>query len=270
QNQQTTQNTNNTQQQLIQQAQKQEQQEKEQLMQKFRQENKKTTAKGSEEENIYKRALAREESEDADIWELYLTKKPEEDSESVNQLEEPDDVDDEMGGDMLESEPLEIKEVKRETEELETVQTVETIDKTSETVDRSALLAKYNIQDVQEDDVDHILENFDKPIINESIDKIEERIVLSIKNSALSHPKIQWVNVLVLLDEEELEGNIKIFAEYVERGLFNRIRSEDNERLKVELMQIALYEVWDIFTTLGVNTDYLESKIEVEVELDRA
>lgn len=142
--------------------------------------------------------------------------------------------------------------------------------KIDETIDRSALLAKYNIHDVQEDDVDHILENFDKPIIDESVDKIEERIVLNIKNSALSHPQIQWVNVLVFLDEEELNGNIKIFAEYVEKGLLNRIRSEDNERLKVELMQIALYEVWDVFTTLGVNTDDLETKIEVEVEIDRA
>jgi hypothetical protein len=83
----------------------------------------------------------------------------------------------------------------------------------------------------------------------------------------LSHPKIEWVNVLVFLDTE-LEGNIKIFAEYADRRLLKHIISKNNEELEVELIQIALYEVWDVFTTLGVNIDNLESKVDVEVELN--
>ena len=139
-----------------------------------------------------------------------------------------------------------------------------------ETVDRSALMSKYNLQDVQEDDVDQILQNFDRTILDEDIEEIEERLVERIKKSTLSHSKIEWVNVLVFLDEEELEGSVKIFAEYVDGGLLNRIRSEDIQRLEFELMQLALYEVWDVLTTLGVNIDDLESKLDVEVELDRA
>ncbi len=139
-----------------------------------------------------------------------------------------------------------------------------------EEIDRSALLAKYNIKDIQEDDVNHILENFDRPKIDENIEIIEERIVSNIKKTALSHPKIEWVNVLVFLDDEELEGSIKVHAEYNNGNLLNRIISENTEKLEVELIQIALYEVWDVFTTLGVVIDDLESKIDVEVELDRA
>ena len=160
----------------------------------------------------------------------------------------------------IESDDLEIDKLEGEGEELKTV----------ETVDRSDLLAKYNIQDVQVDDVDHLLENFDRSLTDENVEKVERNIVEKITNSALSHPKIEWVNVLVFLDEETGKGSIKIFAEYVDRGLLKRLISDANTQLEVELMQTALYEVWDVFTTLGVNTDYLESKIEVEVELDRA
>jgi hypothetical protein len=139
-----------------------------------------------------------------------------------------------------------------------------------ETVDRTALMAKYNLLDVQEDDIDQILQDFDRTILDEDIEEIEEQLVERIKNSSLSHEKIEWVNVLVFFDEEELEGSIKIFAEYVDGGLLTRLRSDDIQRLELELMQLALYEVWDVFTTLGVNIDDLESKLDIEVALDRA
>jgi len=139
-----------------------------------------------------------------------------------------------------------------------------------ETVDRTALMAKYNLLDVKEDDVDRILQDFDRTILDEDVEEIEEQLVERIKNSSLSHEKIEWVNVLVFFDEEKLEGSIKIFANYINGGLLTRLRSEDIERLELELMQLALYEVWDVFTTLGVNIDDLESKLDIEIALDRA
>jgi len=270
QQQNTPQHTNNPEKQaLIQQAQQQEQQEKEQIRQKYKQRQKQRqqqntpqhtnnpekqgyehdpniTTKNPEREDLYKRALNREIVENDDIWEQFLVKKSKQNAERFNQFDERYDDEFESDGletDGLESENLGITELNGESDQLETV-------------DRSALLAKYNIKDVQEDDVTNLL--------------IEERLMETIKHSALSHPKIEWVNVLVFLDEEQMIGNIKILAEYDDKNFIKRIISDNNKKLEVELIQIALYEVWDVFTTLGVNTNDLESKIEVEVELDRA
>nr|WP_319373378.1 hypothetical protein [uncultured Methanobacterium sp.] len=276
-------NTNPEKEALIQQAQQQEQQEKEQIRQKYKQrqkqrqqqntpqnttylekedneQNKNTTTKNPEKEDLYKRALNREIIENDDIWEQFLVKKSKQNAERFNQSEESYEYELESEGletDGIESEKLGIAELNGENDQLETV-------------DRSALLAKYNIKDVQEDDVTNLLENFDRSITDENVEEIEERLMETIKHSALSHPKIEWVNVLVFLDEEQMIGNIKILAEYDDKNFIKRIISDNNKKLEVELIQIALYEVWDVFTTLGVNTNDLESKIEVEVELDRA
>ncbi len=284
--------TNPEKQALIQQAQQKEQQEKEQIRQKYKQrqklkhktppnttnpekqvhkqhkptENKPHIAlKKLEKEDLYKKALNREIIENDDVWERFLIKKSKQNAERFNPLR--NSYEEELESDGLESEGLKneefksenfnISELDGETEELETV-------------DRSALLAKYNINDIQDDDVTNLLENFDRSITDENVEEIEERLMETIKQSTLSHPKIEWVNVLVFLDKEEMDGNIKILAEYDDKNLLKRIISDNNKKLEVELIQIALYEVWDVFTTLGVNTNDLESKIEVEVELDRA
>ncbi|WP_321423317.1 hypothetical protein [uncultured Methanobacterium sp.] len=299
--------TNPEKQALIQQAQQKEQQEKEQIRQKYKQrqklknktptnttnpekqfhkqhkkqENKThTTPRILEKEDLYKKALNIEVIENDDIWERFLIKKSKKNAERFNQLEksyenafESDGIESEklesegVNSERLESEGLENKGL--ESENLN-VNKLDGETEELETVDRSALLAKYNIKDVQEDDVTNLLENFDNSITDENVEEIEERLMETIKQSTLSHPKIEWVNVLVFLDENQMSGNIKILAEYDDRNLLKRIISDNNKKLEVELIQIALYEVWDVFTTLGVNTNDLESKIEVEVELDRA
>jgi hypothetical protein len=245
---------------LIEEAEQQEQQEKEQIRQKLKERRKERqlqktieyiTTQNSEDHD--KDVIIEELKEVEEIRERFEENKFDQDMDNDN-YPLNNQFDDGINENSYENEDLKIN---GENEELELV-------------DRSALLAKYNIKDVQEDDVNRILENFDSPIIDENIEIIENKIVSNIKKSALSHPKIEWVNVLVFLDENELEGNIKIFAEYDNGGLLKRIISEDNKKLEVELIQIALYEVWDIFTTLGVNIDDLESKIDVEIELDRA
>ena len=241
---------------LIEEAEQQEQQEKEQIRQKLKERRKERQLQKTIKYN------ATQNNEDVTIEELM-------EAEEIREGFDKDKFDQEMDNDnylLITHFDDEIYESSYDNEDLE----INGENEELELIDRSALLAKYNIKDVQEDDVNRILENFDSPIIDENIEKIENRIVSNIKKSALSHPKIEWVNVLVFLDEDELEGNIKIFAEYDNGGLLKRIISEDNKKLEVELIQIALYEVWDIFTTLGVNIDDLESKIDVEIELDRA
>ena len=252
QKQNTTQPTNNPEKQaLIEQAQKQEKQEKEQLRQKYKQRQKQNTTnpeiEDPHEEIIIKELPEKNEDlmENKEIKKLFEESRPYKEDKYEDSLPSNHD------------ELYNIFDPQNDYEKNGEL----------ETVDRTELLEKYNIKDVHEDDIDYILESFDSPLIEEDIEKIEEKLINSIETSALSHPKIEWVNVLVFLDTE-LEGNIKIFAEYADRRLLKHIISKNNEELKVELIQIALYEVWDVFTTLGVNIDNLESKVDVEVELN--
>jgi glutamate synthase domain-containing protein 2 len=246
---------------LIQQAEQQEQQEKEQIRQKLkerRKERQHTTKPTNNQENKdpHKDVIIEELMENEEIGDGFEDKFDQEADNNnypLNNHFDDENFDDGIYENSFKSEDVEIND-NGENEGLETV-------------DRSAILAKYNIKDVQDADVNSILENFDRPKIDENIEEIEEKIVSNIEKSALSHPKIEWVNVLVFLDDEELEGNIKILAEYDDGSLLNRIISDHNEKLEVELIQIALYEVWDVLTTLGVNIDDLESKIDVEIEL---
>jgi hypothetical protein len=253
---------------LIKKAQQQEQQEKEQLLKKYRERQKHGNQQNpiidQEKQALIKKAQ-QEQQEKELLLKKYQQRKTQKTDPSTNYLENKDlpESNEELivndnfkGRGDRELKVEKIEQEKGRSEELE--------------LDRSALLAKYNLKDVN-DDVEEILHRFDQSVYDEDVEKIEKKLTDRITTSALSHPKVQWVNVLVFFNEGELEGNIKIFAEYADKGLLNRIRSENNERrLEFELIQAALYEVWDVFTTLGINIDDLDSKLDVEVELDRA
>jgi hypothetical protein len=264
QNQKDTKNIDQEKQALIEQAQLKEQQEKEQLRQKYKQRQKQNTTQPTtnpenedpHDEVVVIKELPENEKIITENENISLENK------QINQLFEENGFDQEADNEnSLLKHPDEIyNHIQSSYEENEEL----------ETVDRTELLEKYNIKDVHDDEIDYILESFDNPLIEENIEKIEETLMENIKRSALSHPKIEWVNVLVFLDDKELEGSIKIFADYVDRSLLKHIISKNNEKLELDLIQIALYEVWDVFTTLGVNIDNLESKIDVEVELDQA
>jgi hypothetical protein len=256
---------------LIKKAQQQEQLEKEQLLKKYRerqkQSNPQTPIIDQEKQALIKKAQQQEQLEKELLLKKYQQRKTQKADHSTNYRENKDLL--ESKEELIENDDF--NEFRREDRELkaEKIEWKEEISEELE-LDRSALLAKYNLKDVN-DDVEEILHRFDQSVYYEDVEKIERKLTDRITNSALSHPKVQWVNVLVFFNEGELEGNIKIFAEYADKGLFNRIRSENNERrLEFELVQAALYEVWDVFTTLGINIDDLDSKLDVEVELDRA
>ncbi|MFA0846606.1 MULTISPECIES: hypothetical protein [Methanobacterium] len=256
---------------LIKKAQQQEQQEKEQLLKKYRERqkhgNQQTPIIDQEKQALIKKAQQQEQQEKELLLKKYQQRKTQKADPSTNYLENKDLP--ESNEELIVNDNL--KEFGRGDRELK-AEKIEWEEEISEELklDRSALLAKYNLKDVN-DDVEEILHRFDQSVYDEDVEKIEKKLTDRITTSALSHPKVQWVNVLVFFNEGELEGNIKIFAEYADKGLLNRIRSENNERrLEFELIQAALYEVWDVFTTLGINIDDLDSKLDVEVELDRA
>ena len=256
---------------LIKKAQQQEQQEKEQLLKKYRERqkhgNQQNPVIDQEKQALIKKAQQQEQQEKEQLLKKYQQRKPQKSDPSTNYLENKDLP--ESNEELIVNDNL--KEFGRGDRELK-AEKIEWEEEISEELklDRSALLAKYNLKDVN-DDVEEILHRFDQSVYDEDVEKIERKLTDRITTSALSHPKVQWVNVLVFFNEGELEGNIKIFAEYADKGLLNRIRSENNERrLEFELIQAALYEVWDVFTTLGINIDDLDSKLDVEVELDRA
>ncbi|AUB54999.1 hypothetical protein BK007_02505 [Methanobacterium subterraneum] len=256
---------------LIKKAQQQEQQEKEQLLKKYRERQKHGNQQNpiidQEKQALIKKAQQQEQQEKEQLLKKYQQRKPQKSDPSTNYLENKDLP--ESNEELIVNDNL--KEFRRGDRELK-AEKIEWEEEISEELklDRSALLAKYNLKNVN-DDVEEILHRFDQSVYDEDVEKIERKLTDRITTSALSHPKVQWVNVLVFFNEGELEGNIKIFAEYADKGLLNRIRSENNERrLEFELIQAALYEVWDVFTTLGINIDDLDSKLDVEVELDRA
>ncbi len=252
-------------------AMEEEKEEIERIRKKYRERQKQGNPQNpiidQEKQALIKKAQQQEQQEKELLLKKYQQRKTQKADPSTNYLENKDLP--ESNEELIVNDNL--KEFGRGDRELK-AEKIEWEEEISEELklDRSALLAKYNLKDVN-DDVEEILHRFDQSVYDEDVEKIEKKLTDRITTSALSHPKVQWVNVLVFFNEGELEGNIKIFAEYADKGLLNRIRSENNERrLEFELIQAALYEVWDVFTTLGINIDNLDSKLDVEVELDRA
>ncbi len=247
---------------IMQEAQIQETKEKEKIRQKYQKRKKegqlktKNTHTNLEREALIQEAQIQEAKEKEKIRQKYRERFKLQEKKTTHTYPEKIDLPNSSKNEVVDEELVE-NTIFGENEALETI-------------DRSALMEKFNLKDVQEDDVDHILQNFDRTILDEDVEEIETQLAEKIKNSLLSHKKMEWVNVLVFFNEEELEGSIKIFAEYVDGGLLTRFRSDDIQRLELELMQLALYDVWDVFTTLGVNIDDLESKLDIEVTLDRA
>ncbi len=206
---------------LIQEAQIQEAKEKEQIRQKYKKRKKegqlktKTTHTNPEREALIQEAQIQEAKEKEQIRQKYRERLKLQENKSTSTFSEKIDLPDASVSKVLDEELVENSST-GETEE-------------SETIDRSALMEKFNLKDVQEDDVEQILQNFDRTILDEDVEEIETQIVERIMNSSLSHEKITWVNVLVFFDEKELEGSIKIFAEYDDGGLLTRFRSSDSK-----------------------------------------
>jgi len=126
------------------------------------------------------------------------------------------------------------------SESSETQDTVEEIP-----VDRSELLKKYGIKDVQDDDVENLLQSYKGGIIDDDdVERVELVLMNLIKKSVLGIPKIKGTEVMVFLDNyKELSGTINIITEYESQGFLNRIMGQNRTAVNLRRQIINIAEI---------------------------
>ncbi|MCE5213626.1 MAG: DUF2226 domain-containing protein [Methanobacterium sp.] len=114
-------------------------------------------------------------------------------------------------------------------------------------VDRTKLLKKYGIKEMNEDDVDDLLDTYKGGSLNdEDVEKIELALMNKIKKSIFGIPKIKGAEVMVFLENAaELTGDINIIIEYETQGFFSRLMGESKtiENLRRQVINIAQIEI---------------------------
>ena len=113
-------------------------------------------------------------------------------------------------------------------------------------MDRSELMKKYGIKDIQEEDVTNILESYKGgSVSDEDVEKIELTLMNKIKKSTLSIPKIRGAEVMVFLDNaERLTGKVNIIIESETQGFLSRIMGDSNkDNLERQIIEISQIEI---------------------------
>ncbi len=109
--------------------------------------------------------------------------------------------------------------------------------------DRSELLKKYGIKEVEEEQVEGLLQTYKGGIIDDDdVEKVELVLMNHIKKSVLGIPKIKGTEVMVFLDNyKELSGTINIITEFETQGFLNRImgQSRTANNLRRQIINIA-------------------------------
>lgn len=116
-----------------------------------------------------------------------------------------------------------------------------------EPIDRSKLMEKYGIKEMNDEDVEGILDDYKGGSLNEEdVEKIELSLMNKIKKSIFGIPKIKGVEVMVFLENaNELTGDINIILEYEAKGFFSRLigESKDIENLRRQVINIVQIEI---------------------------
>ena len=181
------------------------------------------------------------------------------------------------------SEELEIKPVTDESNISSTEESVQDIDSTLEDefetnldeekeysemplIDRSELMKKYGIKDIQEEDVDNILESYKGGSVrDEDIEKIELTLMNKIKKSILPIPKIKGAEVMVFLENMNgLSGKVNIILELESKGFLSRIMGDSKDiNLERQIINISQIEIRKSFRKYPEIVD----KFDVDVEI---
>ena len=166
-----------------------------------------------------------------------------------------------------ESESEEKIQTQSETiEEIEKTSTIKT-ESEEESIDRSRLLKKYGIKEINENDVENILYSYNGGSIDDNdVEKIELTLMNKIKKTVLGIPKVRGTEVLVFLDNtNELSGNINIIIEYESKGFFSRMigESRDTENLRRQIINIAQIEIKKSFRKYPEIIDNFDINVEI-------
>ncbi len=111
--------------------------------------------------------------------------------------------------------------------------------------DRSELLKKYGIKDVEDQEVEGLLQSYKGGIIDDDdVEKVELALMNLIKKSVLGIPKIKGTEVMVFLDNyKELSGTINIITEYESQGFLNRIMGQNRTAINLRRQIINIAEI---------------------------
>jgi hypothetical protein len=133
-------------------------------------------------------------------------------------------------------------------------------------MDRSELMKKYGIKDIQEEDVTNILESYKGgSVSDEDVEKIELTLMNKIKKSTLSIPKIRGAEVMVFLDNaERLTGKVNIIIESETQGFLSRIMGDSNKaNLERQIIEISQIEIRKSFRKYPEIVDDFNINVEI-------
>lgn len=134
-------------------------------------------------------------------------------------------------------------------------------------LDRSALMKKYGIKEIDEDDVENILQSYKGGHVSEEdVDKIELTLMNKIKKSIFGIPKIGGAEVMVFLDNSRgLSGKVSVIIEYESKGFLSRMigESKDINNLKRQVVNIIQIEIRKNFREYPEIIDKFDIDVEV-------
>ena len=133
-------------------------------------------------------------------------------------------------------------------------------------VDRSELMKKYGIKDIQEEDVDNILESYKGgSVSDEDIEKIELTLMNKIKKSILPIPKIKGAEVMVFLENMNgLSGKVNIIIELESKGFLSRIMGDSKDiNLERQIINISQIEIRKSFRKYPEIVDKFDVNVEI-------
>ncbi len=133
-------------------------------------------------------------------------------------------------------------------------------------MDKSELMKKYGIKDIQDEDVTNILESYKGgSVSDEDVEKIELTLMNKIKKSTLSIPKIRGAEVMVFLDNaERLTGRVNIIIESENQGFLSRIMGDSNKtNLERQIIEISQIEIRKSFRKYPEIVDFFNINVEI-------
>jgi Uncharacterized protein conserved in archaea (DUF2226) len=142
----------------------------------------------------------------------------------------------------------------------------ETKENTEAPLDRSELMKKYGIKDIQEEDVSNILESYKGgSVSDEDVEKIELTLMNKIKKSLLGIPKIRGAEVMVFLDNNNgLTGKVNIMIESETKGFLSKImRDSNDDNLERQIVDISQIEIRKSFRKYPEIVDKFNVNVEI-------
>ncbi len=133
-------------------------------------------------------------------------------------------------------------------------------------MDRSELMRKYGIKDIQDEDVDNILESYKGGSVDDDdVEKIELTLMNKIKKSTLAIPKIKGAEVMVFLDNVNgLTGKVNIIIESETKGFISRIMGvSDSTHLERQIIEISQIEIRKSFRKYPEIVDEFNINVEI-------